>query len=302
MIKKLVKSAIDNAFESSRLKKIEDCLHNGLPSQMLPALKFLVTAKVDSDTDEVIRIAEQRRQDLADQGEKKIPIWYSPKPGSAGDDVSKDARPEPGKVLEFTMEKIARTGKNKRWGTTLHLIAREFKVKLGVELGACAGISGIYISSVPSVEKFITIEGSDALSQIAKESLQVNKNAQVINALFDDAIDETLIPQNLKIDFAYIDGHHEKTATVHYFNKLLPLLEPGAVVVFDDISWSQDMWEAWQTLSKMTEFSHAIDLGALGVCTMKTKSDPLSAPPTYWAVQSIVGKVPIGKPLGWREE
>jgi predicted O-methyltransferase YrrM len=260
-----------------------------------------VTGSSDAKTAAVIKLVEDRRREIASQGDKRIPIWYSPKPGSAGNDSSMDARPQPGKILEFTMKSIANTGKNQRWGTALYLIAREFESSVGIELGACAGISAMYLSSAPNVKKFITVEGSEALARIAQESLKSCKNVKVVNALFDEAIDSEVPSLDSKIDLAYIDGHHEKIATIHYFNRLLPFLNSGSVVIFDDISWSHDMRDAWNILSKRSEFTHAMDLGEVGVCVMKTEFDSTEVEPIYWDLQPIIGKYGIGDPAGWKE-
>ncbi|NEP77686.1 MAG: class I SAM-dependent methyltransferase [Okeania sp. SIO3B3] len=254
---------------------------------------------MDEKTAAVAKLAEDRRREIASQGDQKIPIYYSPKPGSSGNDSSIDARPQTGKVLEFTMRDIAKTGKNKTWGTALYLIAREFESSVGIELGACAGISGIYLSSAPNLKKFITVEGSEALAKIAQESLKSLKNVKVVNSLFDEAIDSELPSLDSKIDLAYIDGHHEKIATIHYFNRLLPFLNPNSVVIFDDISWSYDMRDAWNILSKRSEFAYAMDLGVIGICVMKTKFDSTEVEPIYWDLQSIIGRSGIGKPHGW---
>ncbi|MBW6457917.1 MAG: class I SAM-dependent methyltransferase [FCB group bacterium] len=286
---------------SSNMKKIVKLLGAGLPKQMSSALEYLVTGKCDETIDSVVRHVEGRRQEIAGQGDREIPIWYSPKPGSAGDDTGFNARPEPGKTLNFTMKRIAATGKDKRWGIVLYLIARDFQSNTIFELGACAGISAMYLASAPSVEKLITVEGSEALSEIAKESLKEYKCARVVNGLFDDAIDSELPTLGSQVDFAYIDGHHEKVATIHYFNRILPFLKSGAVVVFDDISWSYDMREAWEILAKRPEFSHTLDLGAIGVCILKTVSDDKQTEAKYWDLQPILGKAKIGNPHGWKK-
>ena len=66
----------------------------------------------------------------------------------------------------------------------------------------------------------------------------------VINKLFDDAIDDFLHEGLSGIDIADIDGHHEKLATLHYFERIKPMLNPDSVVIFDDIYWSKDMYDA----------------------------------------------------------
>lgn len=271
---------------------------DGLPKELVSAVKFLIDSKKSIDADNVTRKAEKRRHEIASQGNKEVPIWYSPTPGSAGDDLSADGRPKPGKTLNFTMERVAKTGKDERWGTALYLLARDSSASVAVELGSCAGISGIYISSAPDIDSFLTVEGSKALSELAKQSLSTNKNSEVINSLFDQAIDVNFPSIGKSIELAFIDGHHEKVATIHYFNRLLPLLSPGAIVIFDDISWSQDMRSAWEYLSQREEFSDAVDLAAIGVAIIR-KDQSTKSIPKYWNLQSLVGKQSIGAPHGW---
>ncbi|MDC0278440.1 class I SAM-dependent methyltransferase, partial [Akkermansiaceae bacterium] len=135
-------------------------------------------------------------------------------------------------------------------------------------------------------------------SEIARESVRSQSNVNVVNRLFDDALDIEIAALGQTVDVAYIDGHHEKVATIHYFNRLLKSLTKGSVVLFDDISWSQDMRDGWDLLSKRIEFAHAIDLGAIGVCVMKT-NEQADAIPRYWDLQPLVGRHPIAKPHGW---
>jgi predicted O-methyltransferase YrrM len=274
----------------AKMQEIDRCISAGLPRQMRPALEYLVSGVSDSRTPAVVKAAETRRGEIAQMGDKAISIWGSPKPGSGGHDSSIDARPQPGRALQFTMGRIARTGKNQKWGTVLYLIARAFKSSVVIELGTCAGISAIYFSSVPTVTTLITVEGSVELANIARQSLETCRNAHVVNALFDEALDSQLPSLESKVDLAFVDGHHEKVATIHYFERLIPLLRSRAVVIFDDVSWSSDMREAWNILSKRSEFAHCVDLGEIGVCVAKTKGDSHDTQPKYWDLQPVVGR------------
>jgi len=268
---------------------------------MNSTLEFLVYNTIDEETLKVINKVEKIRKLIASEGNKEVEIWYSPKPGSSGNNVDPTLRPKPGKTLKFTMEQISRTGKDRRWGTVLYLLARDFNSTMVFELGSCAGISACYLSSAPSVRSLITVEGSKELAKIARESLDVFKNkARVVNCLFDEAIDQELSNIQKQIDYAYIDGHHEKIATIHYFERIKPYLADKALVVFDDISWSYDMKDAWDVLSKREEFTHCIDLGSIGVCVFE-RTCCRSRNSMYWNLQSIVGRVTIGDPLGWKK-
>ena len=296
LIRRIAKKVKLSATSSSNMKKVEELLKLGFPKQMKSSMEYLVTGKLDKNANAVAVYAEGRRQEIASEGDKKIPIFYSPKPGSAGG----DARPEPGKELTFTMKQVAATGKSKKWGVVLYLIARDFESNTVFELGACAGISAMYLSSAQSVEKLITVEGSEPLAEIAKESLKKCKYARVVNSLFDEAIDLELSAGD-KVDLAYIDGHHEKVATIHYLNRLFPFLKGGAVVLFDDVSWSSDMREAWEVVSKNPKFSHAIDFGTIGVCILKTALEDSESNTKYWNLQPILGETKIGDPHGWKK-
>ncbi len=273
-----------------------------MPLELSLPLTYLITGKLDPAAKVVAAKVETRRAEISSRGNKEIEIWYSPKPGSAvGDGDAESRRPKPGKVLKLTRERIAATGKDKRWGTFLHLLARSFESNVVFELGSCAGISASYLALAPTVRTLITVEGSEALARIAAESLaQIGPHARVINRLFDEAIDSELPALDERIDFAYIDGHHEKVATIHYLDRLLPYLADGAVVVFDDISWSHDMREAWDILRRRNEFAHAVDLGVVGVCILHSGSKTLASPQN-WDLRSVVGHPTIGDPWGWKE-
>lgn len=289
-------------FGAKRAKraKAKKLFKSGLPMQLAPVIDFLIDGKRDADTELAAKTAEARRAEIAARQDQEAPIWYSPKPGSAGADCTASARPQPGQVLNFSMKRIAQTGKNQKWGTVLHLLAKSFECRTGFELGSCAGISAMYLSSAPSVQTLVTVEGSETLANLAAESLRDNPNAQVVNSLFDEAIDKQAPFLEGEIDLAYIDGHHEKIATIHYFNRLLPYLKSGALVLFDDICWSLDMREAWEALCERSEFAHTIDFGEIGVCLLKSAKDDRKSPPKNWNLQPILEKRSIGSPAGWK--
>jgi predicted O-methyltransferase YrrM len=297
-LRQLTRNLVNAASTSKRLALLQECIRNGLPVNLAPGLEYLITGKRDASVKLAASEAERRRAAIASQGKRKVPILYSPKPGSAGG--AEDTKPMPGKVLEFTMERIARTGKCEKWGTAIFLLVREFQCERGIELGSCAGISALYLSSAPSLKELVTVEGSSELARIAEESLKDRSKVTVVNSLFDDAIDNHVASSTEHFDLAFIDGHHEKVATIHYFNRLTPFLKEGSLVIFDDVSWSYDMREAWEILSERSEFSHTVDLGAIGVCVMKSNSN-CTSPPRKWNLQFITGVHAIGDPLGWKE-
>jgi len=270
----------------------------GLPSELREGLVFLLTGDTNEGTLRLSDKIETIRANIAAKGDEKVAFWYSPKPGSADDRVTHNTRPKPGEILDFTMQHVARTGKKKHWGVFLHLLGEAHGARTIFELGSCAGISGCYIASADSVKEFITVEGSSALAKMADQNIRrVFPTAKVINSLFDDAIDQEVPKLKQSIDYVFIDGHHERIATIHYYERLLPYLSQKAIVVFDDISWSYDMREAWKELSARREFCHAVDLGEMGVCIYDPSSTGEDV--RYWDLQPILGRYPIGDHPGW---
>jgi predicted O-methyltransferase YrrM len=279
------------------LRKLVD---QGFPSLMLDPVLFLISGKTDAAVRDCAMKIEKIRKSIASQGQNKIRVLYSPPPKSSGEIITQDLRPQPGKCVEYTMETIAHLGKNQKWGTLLHLCAKSLRAQMILEMGACAGISGCYLATSPYCRNFVTIEGVSSLAQLAEANLRkVTNNAVIVNALFDEGLDRIFSDLKDPIDFAFIDGHHEKVATIHYFQRIQSRLNTPAIVVFDDISWSRDMRDAWDLLAADKGFSHSIDLGSVGVCIW----DGATTKPRYWDLQPLVGNVPISDSgVKWSKE
>lgn len=256
---------------SSRRKYLDSVINQGLDYRLIPVLEYILLNKL-SDTDKMrVRRIEQVRSALAARGgREKVEIFYSPKPGSAGNLDQAVNRPQHGEKKHFSIEWIANlTSKYKYWGTILYLFSNYFEAKTILELGACAGISGAYMLSGEHCRRFITIEASRELASLAEDTLgKLNhkKSSTVLNCLFDDGLDLIIKQGNNMFDMVYIDGHHEKVATLHYFNRIVPLLNIDSLIVFDDIYWSDDMYEAWKIIRNRSGFSLCVDLGEFGLC------------------------------------
>ena len=282
-----------------RLRRIREDMGAGLPRALQPVLHFLATGIPGKSVYAVARENERLRAHLARRQGSGVEIWYSPEPGSWSD--LSGIAPAPGKSLTLSWSRLANTGKNRSEGILLHLLARGFAVRRCLELGACAGLSARYLAMAPSVTEIVTVEGSPSLSTVAVETLASLSNARVMNATFSQAIDRLLETEQMgSFDFIFIDGHHESRATLHYFDRLRPLISPGSVVVFDDVSWSEDMRTAWEQVTHDVAFMHCLALGNIGVCIAKTHSDSPRAQPKVWDMEYLIPLAPVGSPWGWK--
>ena len=295
MLRSLASAVLTRPSKRRLLSLLADRLAEGFPAQLQAAIEFLVTGNCTAEVKRIAQTVESIRAEIAAGGESLVDILYSPKPGSSGTEVLPAMRPAHGEKLSFTMARVAKTGKDRRWGTVLHLLANGSQSKHILELGACAGISGCYLSATPSCEQLTTVEGSEPLARLAQQSLnQISAKSLVIHGLFDNALDQ-LLQHNPQYDLVFIDGHHEKIGTIHYFRRVAPFLAKNAMVIFDDISWSADMRDGWDELCDEPMFRHTIDLGLIGVCLCGTEITAAR----HWNMQDIVGTTTIGKPRGW---
>lgn len=78
--------------------------------------------------------------------------------------------------------------------------------------------------------------------------------------------DNKIFEEIKTIDFTSIDEYHDKNATIKYFEQIKPYLTNNAIVVFDDISWSEGMKEAWNMIKKDKIIQHIEDLNKIGIC------------------------------------
>lgn len=156
---------------------------------------------------------------------------------------------------------------NRKFGRLLFRLVCYFKPEFVVELGSSVGISTLYLATAHN-GKTISIEGDPAIAAIARKSLgsipEATENAQVITGTFDDVLPEVLreIP---RVDLAYIDGNHQKEATLAYFEQLLTKVHNNSVLIFDDIYWSRDMAESWETIKASPKVRITVDLYRMGL-------------------------------------
>ena len=138
-----------------------------------------------------------------------------------------------------------------------------------VEVGTNLGVSTSWQAAALKENGFgiiHTYEISPIRIQFAEKWLNEEGFQNIVfhNLDFTKAISESL-PDLESIDFAFVDGNHNKEATVQYFNVLKEKASSGAVIVLDDIRWSKGMEEAWETVQKSGTFRCAIEFAGMGI-------------------------------------
>ncbi len=135
-----------------------------------------------------------------------------------------------------------------------------------IELGTCLGITTVYLQKAAPDAKVYTLEGCPETAGIAKETFKkagIN-NVELVTGNFDDTL-PPVINKLDKLDFVFVDGNHQKEATLKYFEWCLPKVHENTMLIFDDIYWSEGMKEAWNQIKAHPKVTVTIDLFWIGL-------------------------------------
>ena len=136
-----------------------------------------------------------------------------------------------------------------------------------VELGTCLGLTTAYLAAPRPESEVWTFEGSEALLEIARgvwKRLGMS-NIRAVSGNIDETLAATAEKWEKTVDFAFIDANHSYEATVRYFDLLAAHAGEKSVFVVDDIRWSKEMWQAWETIGERDAVTARMDLGTMGL-------------------------------------
>lgn len=212
--------------------------------------------------DAIVKIVESRRNELMHRADVVEVIDYgagNPQENRTQEDMVL------GKHIKVMLSVLAETGIKGERMYNLYNIIVKLNPKTILELGTCCGFSSSYMSFFVPDSKIYTIEGSPNIATIARENHQFFdlKNISVFEGRFDVVLPE-LLNKISPIDFAFIDGHHDKEATLKYFRQILPFMSQGGVMLFDDIAWSDGMKEAWREIIDSKQYVKFEDYAKMG--------------------------------------
>ena len=96
------------------------------------------------------------------------------------------------------------------------------------------------------------------------------KNTNIILGDFKLTLRKELEKINA-LDFCFVDGNHQKNATITYFELCLKYSNNNTIFVFDDIHWSDGMEEAWDYITSHHKTTLTIDLFYVGIVFVKSE-------------------------------
>jgi predicted O-methyltransferase YrrM len=180
-------------------------------------------------------------------------------------------------VYKTNQRSIASIAKNAakpaKFGQLLYRMARHYQPKTILELGTSLGITTSYLSLGNPDATIITMEGAKSIAETARQNFKTLKllqgspfgqNISITEGNFDQTL-SSAISQLSSLDLAFIDGNHRKEPTERYFNQLFPVTHNDSILIFDDVHWSSDMEQAWETIQQHPSVRCTIDLFFIGI-------------------------------------
>jgi predicted O-methyltransferase YrrM len=158
----------------------------------------------------------------------------------------------------FVSEIAKNAGTTNKRAKLLYRLSAYFKFENILELGTSLGVATHAISLANTKANIITIEGCPNISEFTKNNFRKHhlENINLITGNFNNLIKD-LVPKTF--DLIFIDGNHQKKATLNYFESLLETTHNDSVYIFDDIYWSKSMTEAWEIIKQHPKVTITID-------------------------------------------
>jgi predicted O-methyltransferase YrrM len=165
------------------------------------------------------------------------------------------------------VSEIARyTSVPEKYGKLLAGLSAEFGKPAIIEFGTSFGISTMYMAAGNPTALVYTMEGSDKVSEIAKENFAQAglANINILTGSFEKTLPE-IEEKRIKPGLVFIDGNHRKESTIAYFNRMVELSDENSVIVIDDIYYSAEMGAAWNEIKKNAKVSFTVDIFRMGL-------------------------------------
>lgn len=161
---------------------------------------------------------------------------------------------------------VRNAAKPAKFAQLLFRLAKYYKPANILELGTSLGISTAYLALANPATSVTSIEGSPAVSREAEKNVTKLslENVAIKTGPFDEIL-PLVLPVLSGPLLVFIDGNHSRRPTLNYFHTLLPTLEEGSILIFDDIHWSEEMEEAWDEIRQHSDVMLTIDLFFIGI-------------------------------------
>lgn len=174
---------------------------------------------------------------------------------------------------ERAIRDIARNSqKPARFGRLMYRLIQRFGSRTIIDLGTSLGVTTLYEAAAAPTAQVLTFEGCPQTAAVAARNFRkLNRaNIEIITGNLDETLAERLKTVS-GIDFAFFDANHRYEPTVQYFNTCLLKAHNESCFIFDDIHWSDEMEQAWETIKAHPAVTVSIDLFYIGLVFFRTQ-------------------------------
>ena len=165
-----------------------------------------------------------------------------------------------------SVKQIVSTNSTKnKYGNLLFRLMEGYKPMNVLEFGTSIGCGTLQLHWGNPEAQLISIEACKETYEFAKKTMaqhQISNHIQLINSTFNDFLEEKIL---VKFDLVFIDGHHDGKRLIDYVKKLEKHTHNDTIFILDDIRWSMDMLNAWNTLVNDEQYHLSIDFFKMGV-------------------------------------
>jgi predicted O-methyltransferase YrrM len=184
------------------------------------------------------------------------------------------AVPDPGGRPDA--ERIAEAREAIRWmsippvlGALCTRIVRELEPRSCLELGTGFGLSTAYQAAALELNgagkvTSLDIEGMADLADACLQALGLSHRVELVRGRIERTISEA-VERAAPIDLALLDADHTEQGTLSAFEAVATGLAGDAVVIVDDINWTDGMRAAWSALRAGPRVRAAVGLRRLGI-------------------------------------
>jgi predicted O-methyltransferase YrrM len=166
-----------------------------------------------------------------------------------------------------TVGDIARKSlKSPFYSAFLYRIIQHYTYEEVLELGTSLGLTTAYLSEASPKGKIYTLEGCKETLDVAKDNFNRLhlKNIHTIEGNIDYTLPE-LLKEVPKLDCVLFDANHRYEPTLRYFEACLEKAHEKTAFIFDDIYWSKEMKNAWQSIVLDPRVSISMDFYQMGL-------------------------------------
>jgi len=170
---------------------------------------------------------------------------------------------------------VRRSSVSYKYGKLLYAAALEFKPATILEMGTSVGISTMYLCEGAPQAQVYTIEACPEKLAICRENARLmgHNNLHPVQGTFQQVL-PGLLEQLSSPDMVFIDGDHQKEKILGYFEHIIPYIHDDSLVILDDIHWSRQMSQAWQTITQHPRVRVSVDLFRMGILFFKRELSP----------------------------